>query len=76
MSDEYEGPTDREGNPLQPIGWQGSGPDFEVSGPGPFEWEAYDEELLIGRGRARTKLGLLIAMARFQRHWRREEART
>ena len=56
------------------IGWQGSGPDFELYGSGPYEWTAYDEDVLIGTGKARTRLGAQIAMWRFQRAWRGAEA--
>lgn len=66
-------PTDRDGNPIQPLGWQGSGPDFELSGHGPFEWTAYDEDVLIGAGHARTTLGAYLAMWLFRRKWRRAE---
>jgi hypothetical protein len=47
----------------QPLGWQG-GIDFEVTGTGPYEWFAYDEDVLVGKGKARTRLGLGAALMR------------
>lgn len=46
-----------------PLGWQG-GIDFEVTGTGPYQWHAYDEDILVGKGKARTRLGLTIALKR------------
>lgn len=64
------------GHPLMvEIGWQGSGPDYEVYRRTRFfEWFAYDEELLIGRGTAWTSLGLAVAIRRHKRNWRKAEA--
>jgi hypothetical protein len=66
-----DGAVNSDGTPATPLGWQGAGPDFEVSGHGPFEWEAYDEDMLIGKGRARTQLGLMLALWRFKRRFDR-----
>lgn len=54
--------------PAVPLGWQGSGIDFEVySKRKPMEWYAYDEDVLVDRGTARTRLGLALAMRRAKR---------
>lgn len=42
--------------PIQP------GIDFEVSGSGPWIWEAYSGVRLLASGRARTRLGLVLGM--------------
>lgn len=49
-----------------PLGWQG-GIDFEVYGAGPYEWHAFDEDVLVGKGAARTRLGLAVAIRRARR---------
>jgi hypothetical protein len=54
----------------QPVGWQGSGPDYEVSRvDGQYSWEAYDEDVLIGKGSARTRIGLALALRRHRKKW-------
>ena len=53
--------TDGSGNELRPVGWQG-GIDFEVTGHGPYEWTAWDEDLCVDKGRARTRLGLMFSL--------------
>jgi hypothetical protein len=54
--------------PAQPLGWQGSGPDFEVySKRRPMEWVAYDEDVCVATGTARTKAGLYFAIWRARR---------
>ncbi|MER7813832.1 hypothetical protein [Streptomyces sp. NPDC096153] len=41
--------------------------DFEVSGTGPFEWEAWRGMSLVAHGTARTRLGLHLALFRAKR---------
>jgi hypothetical protein len=55
--------VDKDGHlqPNTPLGWQG-GIDFEVTGHGPYEWSAWDEDMCVGKGAVRTKLGLMIAL--------------
>jgi len=56
--------------PAQPLGWQGKGPDYEVTRQdGRYVWHAYDEDMLIGKGTARTRLGLARALRRHKRKW-------
>lgn len=71
MSGVYAQRPDGSYEPAVPLGWQGSGIDIEVYGTGPFEWFAYDEDVLVGRGSARTRLGLAWAIRRARRRWRR-----
>lgn len=52
--------------PIEPLGWQG-GIDFEVCGTGPYVWQAYDEDICVGVGRVRTKIGLWFAIWRARR---------
>ena len=47
----------------QAVGWSG-GVDFEVKGSGPYEWTAWDEDVCVGSGKARTKIGLAVALWR------------
>jgi hypothetical protein len=67
--------TDDQGNPVQPIGWQGAGPDFEVYSPqdrggnGRWVWEAYDEDIFVGTGTHRSKFMAYWAMARFKKKY-------
>ena len=52
-------------SPAEPMGWQGSGIDWEVSREGKrHRADAYDEDMHVGRVTARTRLGLLWKM-----HW-------
>ncbi|BBB01054.1 hypothetical protein RVR_8291 [Actinacidiphila reveromycinica] len=41
--------------------------DVEVTGRGPFEWEAWIGMRRVAAGRARTRLGLQIALLRARR---------
>ncbi|MFC5802770.1 hypothetical protein [Streptomyces formicae] len=41
--------------------------DFEVTGSGPFEWEAWRGLSLVAHGTARTRLGLHVALYRAKR---------
>lgn len=45
-----------------PLGWQGSGIDWEVSGHGPYEALGYDEDVLVARVEARNKFTLGIKL--------------
>jgi hypothetical protein len=72
--------------PAQPLGWQGSGLDFEVQSQRwdreqrrmvkqrPIEWHAYDEDVLVAKGTARTMLGLAFAIRRVKRRYARGSA--
>ncbi|WP_405883592.1 hypothetical protein OG747_36430 [Streptomyces sp. NBC_01384] len=48
--------------------------DVEVTGTGPFEWEAWIGVERVASGRARTRLGLQVALLRARRRTR--EARS
>lgn len=70
--------------PVQPLGWQGSGLDFEVTSKRwdsaqrrmvpvrPIVWHAYDEDVLVAKGTARTPLGLAFAIRRAKRRYDRD----
>lgn len=65
MADRMVPVPDDAGQPIQPLGWQGSGIDFEVyRKPYGWEFDAYDEDVLVGNGKARTRRGLNRAMKR------------
>jgi hypothetical protein len=56
----------RDGSPAQPLGWQ-PGIDWEVTGKGPYEAIAYDEDIPVAVIRARSKLWLHIRISRAHR---------
>lgn len=64
MGDVEQQNPDGSWSPATPLGWQGSGIDFEVYGTGPFQWVAYDEDICVGSGDARTRIGLAVAIRR------------
>lgn len=75
MSNMQQQNADGSWSAIQPLGWQGSGPDFEVYGTGPWEWVAYDEDVCVGTGKARTRIGAALSMRRFKRRYWKENAR-
>lgn len=83
MSDgTFQKADDGSWQPAQPMGWQGTGIDFEVRTQRwdrekrqmvtqrPFTWEAFYEDMLVGKGKARTKVGLFFALWRCRRRFR------
>jgi hypothetical protein len=59
------------GEPVQPLGYDTSEPDFEVyhpdrDAPG-YHWQAYVGDRLIECGDARTRIGLAVALWRAKR---------
>lgn len=62
-----------DGTEAQPIGFLG-GIDFEVTGTGPFEWTAWDEDVCVGKGTARTKAGLALKLLFAERRISRQYA--
>lgn len=75
MDDVHVSVTDDQGNPIQPLGWQGAGPDFEVYGPesaegdGKWYWQAYDEDMFVGEGRHKTRFMAAWAMRQFKKNY-------
>jgi len=69
MATEHQNP-DGSYSPEMSMGWLG-GIDFEIFGTGPYAWLAYDEDVLVGRGKARTRIGLAFALRRAERRLRR-----
>lgn len=62
--------VNRDGQEIAPLGWQGNEVDFEVTGK--YEWSAYYEDLLIGTGGAKTRLGLYISLLLAKRRLTKE----
>ncbi len=48
--------------PARPLGFQGTGLDFEVTGSRPWQWAAYSRHGVVATGKARTRLGLAAAL--------------
>lgn len=59
--------------PAQPLGYQGAGLDFEVTGNRPWHWTAYQRHRVVAAGKARTRLGLIIALRLAKRRHAAEE---
>ncbi|MGC5012559.1 hypothetical protein ACLQ2R_17485 [Streptosporangium sp. DT93] len=53
-------------SPATPLGFQGDRLDVEVFGSGPWGWAAYRGGERVASGRARTRLGLLLSIARIR----------
>lgn len=45
---------------MVPLGWQGSGIDWEVYGTGPYEAHGFDEDVLMAKVNAKTKFRLML----------------
>jgi len=61
-------PTDRGGNPVVPLGWQGRALDWEVyPDRRPMEAVLYDEDMCVAVVHARTRIGLARKMRRERR---------
>lgn len=74
--------TNREGQPMEPLGYVGDEPDFEVydrrhiaAGLKGWHWQAYHRDRLLDSGDARTRIGLAFALWRANRRLRKELAR-
>lgn len=72
----------RDGQPMQPLGFIGAGPDFEVyrwgenqQGMKGWHWQAYSRDRLLESGDACTRLGLTLALWRARRRLTRQIAR-
>lgn len=67
MSDDgiYQQNPDGSYSPAEPMGWQGSGIDWEVIREGKrYRADAYDEDMHVGMVTARTRIGLMWKMRR------------
>ncbi|MFF0055632.1 hypothetical protein ACFYRI_14705 [Streptomyces microflavus] len=49
--------------------------DFEVTGHGPYRWDAFRGTRRLASGAARTRLGLTVALLRARRKYATEGAR-
>lgn len=60
--------TDRDGNPIQPLDWQGRALDWEVyTDRSPMEAVLYDEDVCVAVVRARSRFVLTLRMIRERR---------